>query len=42
MLTTEVDEAKKQAAKDAGAKAWVNKPFQPATLLNAISKLVLP
>lgn len=42
MLTTEIDEAKKQAAKDAGAKAWVNKPFQPATLLNAISKLVLP
>lgn len=42
MLTTEVDEAKKQAAKDAGAKAWVNKPFQPATLLAAIAKLVLP
>jgi two-component system chemotaxis response regulator CheY len=42
MLTTEVDEAKKQAAKDAGAKAWVNKPFQPTTLLAAIAKLVLP
>jgi two-component system chemotaxis response regulator CheY len=42
MLTTEVDEVKKQAAKDAGAKAWVNKPFQPATLLSAIAKLVLP
>jgi two-component system, chemotaxis family, chemotaxis protein CheY len=42
MLTTEVDEVKKQAAKDAGAKAWVNKPFQPATLLAAIAKLVLP
>jgi two-component system, chemotaxis family, chemotaxis protein CheY len=42
MLTTEVDETKKQAAKDAGAKAWVNKPFQPATLLAAIAKLVLP
>ena len=42
MLTTEVDEVKKQAAKDAGAKAWVNKPFQPTTLLAAIAKLVLP
>jgi len=42
MLTTEVDEAKKNAAKDAGAKAWVNKPFQPPVLLAAIAKLVLP
>lgn len=42
MLTTEMDPAKKQAAKDAGAKAWVNKPFQPPTLLDAIAKLVLP
>lgn len=42
MLTTEVNQEKKQAAKDAGAKAWVNKPFQPSTLLDAISKLVLP
>jgi two-component system, chemotaxis family, chemotaxis protein CheY len=42
MLTTEVDDVKKQAAKDAGAKAWVNKPFQPTTLLAAIAKLVLP
>jgi len=42
MLTTEVDEAKKNAAKEAGAKAWVNKPFQPPVLLAAIAKLVLP
>ena len=42
MLTTEVDPGKKEAAKAAGAKAWVNKPFQPATLLEAVSKLVLP
>jgi two-component system chemotaxis response regulator CheY len=42
MLTTEVDETKKNAAKDAGAKAWVNKPFQPPVLLAAIAKLVLP
>jgi len=42
MLTTEVDETKKNAAKEAGAKAWVNKPFQPPVLLAAIAKLVLP
>jgi two-component system chemotaxis response regulator CheY len=34
--------AKKDAAKEAGAKAWVNKPFQPKTLLDAVSKLILP
>jgi two-component system chemotaxis response regulator CheY len=42
MLTTEVNQAKKDAAKEAGAKAWVNKPFQPKTLLEAVSKLILP
>jgi two-component system, chemotaxis family, chemotaxis protein CheY len=42
MLTTEVNQAKKDAAKEAGAKAWVTKPFQPKTLLEAISKLILP
>jgi len=42
MLTTEVNPAKKDAAKEAGAKAWVTKPFQPKTLLEAISKLILP
>jgi len=42
MLTTETEEAKKQAGKDAGAKAWLTKPFQPPTLLAAVSKLVLP
>jgi two-component system, chemotaxis family, chemotaxis protein CheY len=42
MLTTEVNQAKKDAAKEAGAKAWVNKPFQPKTLLEAISKFVQP
>jgi two-component system chemotaxis response regulator CheY len=40
MLTTEAGEAKKQAAKEAGAKAWVQKPFQVATLLAAIAKFV--
>ena len=42
MLTTEVNQAKKDAAKEAGAKAWVNKPFQPKTLLEAVSKLIAP
>ena len=42
MLTTEMEPLKKQAAKDAGAKAWVTKPFQPPVLLGAIAKLVLP
>lgn len=42
MLTTEVNQAKKDAAKEAGAKAWVTKPFQPKNLLDAVSKLILP
>lgn len=42
MLTTEMEPEKKLAAKEAGAKAWVTKPFQPPILLAAIAKLVLP
>ncbi len=42
MLTTEGDEAKKQAGKDAGCRAWVLKPFQPPALLDAVSKLCMP
>ncbi len=42
MLTTESEEKKKMEGKAAGAKAWLVKPFQPATMLNAVSKLVLP
>ena len=42
MLTTETQEAKKLEAKAAGAKAWVVKPFQPAQMLAAVSKLILP
>jgi two-component system chemotaxis response regulator CheY len=41
MLTTEAGEAQKQAGQAAGAKAWVVKPFQPAQMLTAVSKLVL-
>lgn len=42
MLTTEAGEAKKQAGRAAGARAWVVKPFQPAQILAAVSKLILP
>jgi len=42
MLTTEASEEKKKEGQMAGAKAWVVKPFQPPTLLAAISKLILP
>ena len=42
MLTTEAGEDKKQAGQAVGAKAWVVKPFQPAQMLAAVSKLVLP
>ncbi|MDO8350709.1 MAG: response regulator [Gallionella sp.] len=42
MLTTESQEGKKQEGQAAGAKAWVVKPFQPAQMLAAVSKLVMP
>lgn len=42
MLTTESQEAKKMQGQAAGAKAWVVKPFQPAQMLAAVSKLILP
>ena len=42
MLAAVSEEAKMQDAKAAGLKAWMLKPFNPATLLNAVSKLCLP
>ncbi|MFZ5511825.1 MAG: response regulator [Pseudomonadota bacterium] len=42
MLTTESQEGKKLEGQAAGAKAWVVKPFQPAQMLSAVSKLVMP
>lgn len=39
MLTTESGNSKKMEGKDAGAKAWLVKPFQPPTLLAAVAKL---
>ena len=40
MLTTESEESRKREGQAAGAKAWLVKPFQPALLLSAVSKLV--
>lgn len=42
MLTTEGQDEKKLEGKAAGARAWIVKPFMPAQLLDAVSKLVLP
>ncbi|MBC7859319.1 MAG: response regulator [Burkholderiaceae bacterium] len=42
MLTTESQEGKKREGQAAGAKAWMVKPFQPAQLLAAVAKLVMP
>ena len=42
MLTTESQESKKTEGQEAGAKAWVVKPFKPETMLLAVSKLILP
>lgn len=42
VLTTESEDSKKAQGREAGAKAWVIKPFQPAQILDAVSKLILP
>jgi two-component system chemotaxis response regulator CheY len=42
MLTTESQEERKREGQIAGAKAWIVKPFQPAQLLSAITRLVMP
>ncbi len=39
-LTTESQTAKKMEAKDAGATGWIIKPFVPAKLLSAITKVI--
>ncbi len=40
MLTTESRDNKKQEGKDAGAKAWIVKPFKPDTLLGVVRKIL--
>lgn len=42
MLTTESQPEKKAEGKEAGAKAWIVKPFQPPQMLDAVSKLISP
>lgn len=42
MLTTESQDAKKKEGQEAGARAWVLKPFKPEQLLAVVQKLVLP
>jgi len=42
MMTTESGEDKKNEGREAGAKAWIVKPFDPPALLGAVQKLVLP
>lgn len=42
MLTTESQEAKKKAGQEAGAKAWMLKPFKPEQMVGVVQKLVLP
>lgn len=42
MLTTEASADKKARGQEAGAKAWIVKPFQPQQMLDAVAKLVLP
>ena len=42
MRTTESRENKKLLGQQAGAKAWVVKPFRPEQILAAVSKLIMP
>lgn len=42
MLTTEVDPAVIAAAKAAGARAWIQKPFRVELVLAAVRKLAIP
>jgi len=42
MMTTESGDDMKQQGREAGAKAWIVKPFDPPQLLGAVQKLVLP
>lgn len=39
MLTTEADEAKKFAGREAGATGWIVKPFNPEKLIAVVNKV---
>ncbi len=40
MLTTESQDAKKQAGKQAGASGWIAKPFKPEQLIETIQRFI--
>jgi two-component system chemotaxis response regulator CheY len=40
MLTSETDGAKKIAGKQAGASAWIDKPFKPQQLLSLVQMVL--
>lgn len=40
VLTTESEPGKKQAARSAGATAWIVKPFRPEQLVSVIQKVL--
>jgi two-component system, chemotaxis family, chemotaxis protein CheY len=41
MLTTEDESSARERGRQAGAKAWMVKPFNPPQLLDTVSKLVM-
>ncbi|WP_026318098.1 response regulator [Algicola sagamiensis] len=41
MLTTENQDQLIQQAKDAGAKAWMTKPFKPEQVIATVSKVIV-
>jgi two-component system chemotaxis response regulator CheY len=41
MLTTEDATDKKNQARSAGANGWIQKPFNPERLVNAVDKTLL-
>lgn len=40
VLTTEMNQARKQQAKESGASGWIVKPFDPGQLLTTIRKVL--
>lgn len=40
MLTTESEEEKKREGQQAGAKAWIVKPFKPETVVKVVQKII--
>ena len=40
LLTTESGDDRKQQGKEAGATAWITKPFDPDALLNVVGKVL--